>query len=57
MMNKYEFNAFMQDIFKECKTIDDVCERYVYSKNKLDIAFKDKISSLANIGKGGDSDA
>jgi hypothetical protein len=57
MMDKYEFDAFMQDIFNECKTIEHTCGLYVYSKNKLDDAFKEKISSLVNTGKGGASDA
>lgn len=53
-MNKYEFSAVMQDIFKECKTTDDACKRYVYLKHKLDDALKETLGILAdNNEKGG----
>jgi len=52
-MDKYELEAFMQDIFKECKTIDNACKRYVYLKNKLDDVFREKLDLLVNAEKGG----
>lgn len=52
-MDKYEIEAFVQDIFKECKTTDNACKRYVYLKHKLDDAFREKLDLLVKAEKGG----
>ena len=47
-MNKYEFDNFIDDVFKECETIENLCKRYVYVKNKLDEAYKNNLNCLIN---------
>lgn len=50
-MNKYEFEVCMQDIFKECKTVKDACNRFIYLRKRLEDELK---KTLNDIGTGGE---
>jgi hypothetical protein len=35
-MDRYDFMSLVDDIFKECQTLEDVANRYVQMKKDLD---------------------
>ena len=43
-MDRYEFACVVDDIFKECKTIEEVCGRYTTLKEDLDNLFRQNVS-------------
>lgn len=42
-MDRYDFACVTDDIFKECKTVDEMCNRYVQLKKDLDIIFQQNL--------------
>ncbi len=53
-MDRYDFDSVVDDIFKGCKTIEEICNIYVILKNDLDNLYKQNISLLvAENEKGG----
>lgn len=52
-MDRYEFACVVDDIFKECKTVEEMCNRYVQLKKDLDNLFRQNTEFLiVNIKKG-----
>ena len=47
-MTNDKFDNFIDDVFKECETIENLCKRYVYVKNRLDEAYKNNLNFLIN---------
>ena len=39
-MDRYEFASVVDDMFKECKTVEEVCNLYVQLKKDLDSLFR-----------------
>ena len=47
-MDRYDFASVVDDIFKECKTIENVCNRYVQLRDDLDNLFRQNISLIVD---------
>lgn len=45
-MDRYDFASVVDDIFKGCKTISEVCNIYVILKNDLDNLYQQNMSLL-----------
>lgn len=53
-MDRYDFASVVDDIFKECKTIEELCNRYVTLKNDLDNLYRQNMTLIvAKNEKGG----
>lgn len=48
MMDRYEFACTVDDIFKACKSAEEVCNRYIQLKKDLDNLFQQNLA-LINI--------
>ena len=46
-MDRYDFASVVDDIFKECKTIEEACARYSQLKDDLDNLFKQNMTLIA----------
>jgi hypothetical protein len=44
MMDRYDFMSMVDDIFKECTSVEEMCNRYVQLKKDLDSIFQQNIS-------------
>lgn len=44
MMDRYDFASVVDDIFKECNSVEEVCNRYVQLKKDLDNLFQQNIA-------------
>lgn len=53
---RYEFACVVDDIFKGCKTIEEVCNAYMILKNDLDNLFKQNASLLVVENEKGDTE-
>lgn len=53
-MDRYDFASVVDDIFKECKTIPELCNRYGQLKADLDNIFKQNIALVAAVSEGSD---
>lgn len=57
IMDRYDFASVVDDIFKECKTIENVCNRYVQLRDDLDNLFRQNMSLIvAEKEKGGEQE-
>jgi plasmid replication initiation protein len=57
-MDRYDFASVVDDIFKECKTIEGLCSRHAQLKCDLENLFRQNISLIiAEKEKGGDDNA
>ena len=52
-MDRYDFASVVDDIFKECTSIEEACSRYSQLKNDLDSLFKQNIALLTVENKEG----
>ena len=53
-MDRYDFASVVDDIFKGCQTIEEICNIYVILKNDLDNLYRQNMSLLvAETEKGG----
>jgi hypothetical protein len=43
-MDRYDFMSLVDDIFKECSTVEDVANRYVQMKKDLDSMYVQNIA-------------
>jgi hypothetical protein len=43
-MDRYDFMSLVDDIFKECSTVEDVANRYVQMKKDLDSLYVQNIA-------------
>lgn len=44
MMDRYDFASVVDDIFKECDTIEDMVARYVQMKKDMDNLFRQNVA-------------
>ena len=44
MMDRYDFASVVDDIFKECNSVEEVCNRYIQLKKNLDNLFQQNIA-------------
>lgn len=42
-MDYYNFISIVDDIFKECNSVEEMCARYVKLKESLDCAYKQNL--------------
>ena len=42
-MDRYDFMSLVDDIFKECQTTEELCDRYVQLKKDLDGLFQQNL--------------
>ena len=52
-MDRYEFASVVDEIFKECKTVQAVCDRYGQLKTDLDNLFKQNLSLIVTLSEKG----
>jgi hypothetical protein len=43
-MDRYDFASVVDDIFKECNSVEEVCNRYILLKKDLDNLFQQNIA-------------
>ena len=43
-MDRDNFAAVVDDAFKECKSVEEICNRYIQLKTDLDNLFQQKIA-------------
>lgn len=56
-MDRYSFAYVVDEVFKECKTIEELCTRYVKLKDDLENLFKQNMTLLVyDTEKGGEKE-
>lgn len=43
-MDRYDFMSMVDDIFKECDSVEEMCNRYVRLKKDLDSLFQQNLA-------------
>jgi len=43
-MDRYDFMSMVDDIFKECDSVEDIANRYIQMKKDLDSLFQQNIA-------------
>jgi len=51
-MDRYDFASVVDDIFKECNSVEEICNRYIQLKKDLDILFQQNITLKGGEGDG-----
>lgn len=51
-MDRYDFMSLIDDIFKECKTTEELCERYIQLKKDLDSMFEQNVMVISIMEEG-----
>ena len=46
-MDRYEFASVVDDIFKECKLTEELCNRYIQLKKDLDNLFQQNLALMS----------
>ena len=44
MMDRYDFASVVDDIFKECNSIEDMVARYIQMKEDMDNLFRQNVA-------------
>ena len=47
MADKYDFASVVDDAFKECISVEQMCARYVQLKNYLDSLFRQNVALMS----------